>query len=112
MLTFCLDLCNVIPLQGCQINQELGFRCASSPTRPLPRITHTELTQTNVSIDLQSAAELVVIDLDQHGRAKSKNVGANASKNELMLALYELGTSFRFGWGVEKDKKMVRPSVL
>ena len=29
-----------------------------------------------------------------------------------MLALYELGTSFRFGWGVEKDKRMVRPAFI
>ncbi|KAL8283627.1 hypothetical protein RQP46_005422 [Phenoliferia psychrophenolica] len=67
---------------GCQVNQELGFRY------------------------LQSAAELVVIELDKNGRDNSPDGAAKASKNELMLALYELGTSFRFGWGVEKDKKM------
>ncbi|KAM0750375.1 HCP-like protein, partial [Meredithblackwellia eburnea MCA 4105] len=71
---------------GCQVNMELGFRY------------------------LQSAAETVVHDLDRvvaGGRELSKEESdTKAVKNELVLALHEIGTSFRFGWGVAKDKKM------
>lgn len=79
-----------LSFQGCQINAELGFRY------------------------LQSAAEMVTLDLDKAAAAAggrratpAAQDGAKVSKNELMLALYEIGTSFRFGWGVTKDKKMV-----
>ncbi|KAI5480897.1 cell cycle inhibitor, Nif1 [Pseudohyphozyma bogoriensis] len=71
---------------GCQVNAALGFKY------------------------LQRAAETVINDLDRvvgGGRKMSQDeMGAKAVKNELVLALYELGTSFRFGWGVQKDKKM------
>lgn len=30
-----------------------------------------------------------------------------AAQNELVLALHEIGQSFRLGFGVQKDKKMV-----
>lgn len=59
---------------------------------------------------LQSAAESVVEDLDRvlaGGRELSSNErSTRAAQNELVLALHELGQSFRFGYGVEKDKKM------
>jgi TPR repeat protein len=29
----------------------------------------------------------------------------SAAKGELVMAIYELGVSFRHGWGVYKDKK-------
>ena len=44
---------------------------------------------------LQKAAECAVYDL-QTGIAKSTTV----AKSELVLAIYELGTSFRHAWGV------------
>lgn len=34
------------------------------------------------------------------------------AQNELVLALYEMGQSYRFGLGVEKNKKMVRSSYF
>ncbi|GAA5823153.1 hypothetical protein JCM11251_007502 [Rhodosporidiobolus azoricus] len=71
---------------GCQVNAQLGFRY------------------------LQMAAESVVEDLDRvvfGGRTLSeKEANTKSAKNELVLALYEMGISYRFGWGVTKDKKM------
>ncbi|SCV71640.1 BQ2448_3228 [Microbotryum intermedium] len=92
---------------GCQVNTQLGFKY------------------------LQAAAESVVEDIDQekagdHGLrdAKASKVGipicqvgnsesgalnehpSVALQNELVLALHEIGVSFRFGWGVPRDKKM------
>ncbi|GAA5889125.1 hypothetical protein JCM6882_009748 [Rhodosporidiobolus microsporus] len=71
---------------GCQVNAQLGFRY------------------------LQMAAESVVEDLDRvvfGGRTLSeKEANTKSAKNELVLALYEMGISYRFGWGVVKDKKM------
>ncbi|KAK4057039.1 hypothetical protein OIO90_001939 [Microbotryomycetes sp. JL221] len=68
---------------GCQINAALGFRY------------------------LQGAAESIVQDLDQ-AVASGTDMGytAKTAQNELKLALYEMGQSFRFGYGVDKDKKM------
>ncbi|KAK4702606.1 uncharacterized protein P7C70_g3613, partial [Phenoliferia sp. Uapishka_3] len=80
------DLTILATQKGCQMQPELGFRY------------------------LQSAAETVVLDLDKvvagTRELSMEETGAKAAKNELMLALYEIGTSFRFGWGVVKDKKM------
>ncbi|GEM10562.1 cell cycle inhibitor, Nif1 [Rhodotorula toruloides] len=71
---------------GCQVNAPLGFRY------------------------IQSAAESVVHDLDRvvfGGRSLSEaEANTKAAKNELVLALYEMGQSYRFGLGVEKNKKM------
>ncbi|BGP34096.1 hypothetical protein JCM10296v2_005911 [Rhodotorula toruloides] len=71
---------------GCQVNAPLGFRY------------------------IQSAAESVVHDLDRvvfGGRSLSEaEANTKAARNELVLALYEMGQSYRFGLGVEKDKKM------
>lgn len=69
---------------------------------------------------LQKAAETVVDDLDsvvasggKHGMGVDKEeVAAKAAKAELVLSIYELGMSFRKGWGVKKDKRMVRPLSL
>ncbi|KAI7849330.1 hypothetical protein BDC45DRAFT_448830 [Circinella umbellata] len=47
---------------------------------------------------LQKAAECAVYDL-QTGIAKSTTV----AKSELVLAIYELGTSFRHAWGVPRN---------
>ena len=71
------------PSQGCQINAPLGFQY------------------------LQACAESVVEDLDQvvTGTRQFGPDDTKASKNELVLALHELGQSFRFGWGVAKDKR-------
>lgn len=73
---------------GCQVNAPLGFRY------------------------LQSAAESVVEDLDRvvaGGREMSSNErSTKAAQNELVLALHEIGASFRHGFGVKKDKAMVR----
>ncbi|CAO3609543.1 unnamed protein product [Mucor fragilis] len=50
---------------------------------------------------LQKAAEHAVEDL-----ANIKNtVNASASKGELIMAIYELGVSFRHGWGCKKNKE-------
>ncbi|CEP11862.1 hypothetical protein [Parasitella parasitica] len=50
---------------------------------------------------LQKAAEHAVEDL-----ANIKNtVSASASKGELIMAIYELGVSFRHGWGCKKNKE-------
>ncbi|SCZ89030.1 BZ3500_MvSof-1268-A1-R1_Chr1-1g00905 [Microbotryum saponariae] len=64
---------------GCQVNTQLGFKY------------------------LQAAAESVVEDIDHE---KAGDHDTKASKNELVLALHEIGVSFRFGWGVPRDKKM------
>ncbi|CAO3621389.1 unnamed protein product [Mucor fragilis] len=45
---------------------------------------------------LQKAAEHAVEDLNNFSNA----VNASASKGELIMAIYELGVSFRHGWGV------------
>ncbi|GAA5988325.1 hypothetical protein JCM11641_003483 [Rhodosporidiobolus odoratus] len=72
--------------QGCAINAGLGFRY------------------------LQKAAESVVEDLDRvvfGGRTLSEaEANTKAAKSELVLALHEMGVSYRFGWGVAKDKKL------
>ncbi|GAA6056529.1 hypothetical protein JCM3770_006862 [Rhodotorula araucariae] len=71
---------------GCQVNAPLGFRF------------------------LQMAAETVVADLDRvvfGGRSLSEaEANTRAAKSELVLALHEIGASYRFGWGVEKSKKL------
>ncbi|KAM0790665.1 hypothetical protein ACM66B_004524 [Microbotryomycetes sp. NB124-2] len=68
---------------GCQVNAPLGFRY------------------------LQGAAESVVEDLDK-AVTNGPQAGSTAqtAQNELKLALYEMGQSFRFGYGVTRDKKM------
>ena len=51
---------------------------------------------------LKKAAEIAVVDLESaRGGMDVKGV-----KDELVLAIYEVGQSFFRGWGVEKDKKM------
>ncbi|GAA5990994.1 hypothetical protein JCM5350_002002 [Sporobolomyces pararoseus] len=71
---------------GCQLNAPLGFRY------------------------LQMAAESVVEDLDRvvfGGRTLTESeTNTKAAKSELVLALHEIGVSYRFGWGIEKNKKM------
>ncbi|GAA5876919.1 hypothetical protein JCM16303_006336 [Sporobolomyces ruberrimus] len=71
---------------GCQLNAPQGFRY------------------------LQMAAESVVEDLDRvvfGGRTLTESeANTKAAKSELVLALHEIGISYRFGWGVEKNKKM------
>ncbi|GAA5914682.1 hypothetical protein JCM5296_001978 [Sporobolomyces johnsonii] len=71
---------------GCQVNASLGFRY------------------------LQNCAESIVEDLDRvvFGARTLTQAEANtkAAKSELVLALHEIGVSYRFGWGVEKNKKM------
>ncbi|GJN92423.1 hypothetical protein Rhopal_005453-T1 [Rhodotorula paludigena] len=71
---------------GCQVNAPLGFRY------------------------LQMAAESVVEDLDRvvfGGRTLSEaEANTKAAKSELVLALHEIGASYRFGWGVDKSKPM------
>ncbi|GAB5585985.1 hypothetical protein Unana1_00885 [Umbelopsis nana] len=49
---------------------------------------------------LQKAAEHAVDDLNN-----LSTVNLSAAKGELVMAIYELGVSFRHGWGVQKDKK-------
>ncbi|THH05571.1 hypothetical protein EW145_g4696 [Phellinidium pouzarii] len=51
---------------------------------------------------LKRAAEHAVLDL-QEGRNKS---GRDAIRNELVLAVYEVGQCFFQGWGVPRDKVM------
>ncbi|KAK7688143.1 hypothetical protein QCA50_008513 [Cerrena zonata] len=51
---------------------------------------------------LKKAAEIAVGDLESaRGGMDAKGV-----KDELVLAIYEVGQSFFRGWGIEKDKKM------
>ncbi|KAL0096586.1 hypothetical protein J3Q64DRAFT_1026436 [Phycomyces blakesleeanus] len=50
---------------------------------------------------LQKAAEIAIQDLATLSDAASKS----ASKNELVMAIYELGVSFRHGWGCKKNKE-------
>ncbi|ORZ16565.1 hypothetical protein BCR42DRAFT_415334 [Absidia repens] len=45
---------------------------------------------------LQKAAEHAVLDLN----SLSSTVNTSASKGELIMAIYEMGVSFRHGWGV------------
>lgn len=63
---------------------------------------------------LQKAAELVVEDLDRTVAAGHVNLEkeTKAAKNELVLAVYELGMCFSQGWGIKRDKKMVRRRLL
>ncbi|KAI8330319.1 hypothetical protein BC941DRAFT_440835 [Chlamydoabsidia padenii] len=48
---------------------------------------------------LQKAAEHAVLDLN------SNMVHNSASKGELIMAIYEMGVSFRHGWGCRKNKE-------
>lgn len=50
---------------------------------------------------LQKAAEHAVEDLESF----SSTVNKSASKGELIMAIYELGVSFRHGWGCKKNKE-------
>lgn len=50
---------------------------------------------------LQKAAEHAVEDLTNI----ANTVNASASKGEFIMAIYELGVSFRHGWGCKKDKE-------
>ncbi|KAI0079077.1 HCP-like protein [Panus rudis PR-1116 ss-1] len=50
---------------------------------------------------LKKAAECAVGDLES-----ARKGGLGDVKDELVLAIYEVGQSFYRGWGVEKDKKM------
>ncbi|KAF7720918.1 hypothetical protein EC973_005778 [Apophysomyces ossiformis] len=50
---------------------------------------------------LQKAAEHAVMDLNNFSSA----VNTSASKGELIMAIYELGVSFRHGWGCKKNKE-------
>ncbi|ORE06735.1 HCP-like protein [Rhizopus microsporus var. microsporus] len=50
---------------------------------------------------LQKAAEHAVEDLTNITNA----VSASASKGELVMAIYELGVSFKHGWGCKKNKE-------
>ncbi|KAI8983116.1 hypothetical protein BDB01DRAFT_792518 [Pilobolus umbonatus] len=50
---------------------------------------------------LQKSAEHAVIDLN----TLSDTVNTSASKGELIMAIYELGVSFRHGWGCKKNKE-------
>lgn len=52
---------------------------------------------------LQKSAEHAVVDLNNF----SSPVNTSASKGELIMAIYELGVSFRHGWGVSKKKTLV-----
>ncbi|KAJ1969163.1 hypothetical protein H4R35_006216 [Dimargaris xerosporica] len=49
---------------------------------------------------LQKAAESAVFDLNHLNPGTS-----SAAKSELSIAIYELGISFRHGWGVPKNKE-------
>ena len=56
---------------------------------------------------LQRAAESVVGELAQFSPTHLPDLAArSAARTAVVLALYEMGTSFRFGWGTPKDKKM------
>ncbi|KAI8391048.1 uncharacterized protein BYT42DRAFT_555412 [Radiomyces spectabilis] len=50
---------------------------------------------------LQKAAEHAVLDLNSF----SSTVNTSASQSELVMAIYELGVSFRHGWGCKKNKE-------
>ncbi|KAI7879731.1 HCP-like protein [Lichtheimia hyalospora FSU 10163] len=50
---------------------------------------------------LQKAAEHAVMDLN----SLSSTVNTSAVKGELIMAIYELGVSFRHGWGCRKNKE-------
>ncbi|KAI8343220.1 hypothetical protein BC941DRAFT_410734 [Chlamydoabsidia padenii] len=50
---------------------------------------------------LQKAAEHAVLDLN----SLSSTVNTSASKGELIMAIYEMGVSFRHGWGCKKNKE-------
>ncbi|KAI8061831.1 uncharacterized protein B0P05DRAFT_574544 [Gilbertella persicaria] len=50
---------------------------------------------------LQKAAEHAVEDLSHFSTAMK----ASAAKSELIMAIYELGVSFRHGWGCKKNKE-------
>lgn len=75
---------------GCSVNQARGFKW------------------------LQKAAESVVEDLDkavEQDRFVATDGGdgeAVVARNELVLAIYEMGQCFMRGWGCKKDKPLVR----
>ncbi|KAI8084830.1 uncharacterized protein BX664DRAFT_360657 [Halteromyces radiatus] len=50
---------------------------------------------------IQKAAEHAVLDLN----SLSKTVNTSVSKGELIMAIYEMGVSFRHGWGCRKNKE-------
>ncbi|ORX53146.1 hypothetical protein DM01DRAFT_1322887 [Hesseltinella vesiculosa] len=50
---------------------------------------------------IQKAAEHAVEDLSQF----STTVSMSAAKGELIMAIYEMGVSFRHGWGCRKNKE-------
>lgn len=53
---------------------------------------------------LAKAAESAVVDLEK--ARQSKGFDAKAVKEELIIAIYEVGQCFFQGWGVRKDQKM------
>jgi hypothetical protein len=56
---------------------------------------------------IQRAAEMVVTSLDKILKENQGEETTKAVQAELVLALHELGTSYRFGWGYAKDKTIV-----
>ncbi|KAG2203802.1 hypothetical protein INT47_012735 [Mucor saturninus] len=50
---------------------------------------------------LQKSAEHAVVDLNRF----SSSMNTSATKGELIMAIYELGVSFRHGWGCKKNKE-------
>ncbi|KAI9360934.1 hypothetical protein BD770DRAFT_418929 [Pilaira anomala] len=50
---------------------------------------------------LQKSAEHAVVDLNSF----SNSMNTSATKGELIMAIYELGVSFRHGWGCKKNKE-------
>lgn len=67
-------VCLTERFQGCRRNEHLAFQY------------------------LQKAAEHAVLDLN----SLSSTVNTSVSKGELIMAIYELGVSFRHGWGVSE----------
>ncbi|KAI9307416.1 hypothetical protein BJ944DRAFT_261966 [Cunninghamella echinulata] len=63
---------------GCQKNEQIAFQY------------------------IQKAAEHAVVDLNS---ISSSKVNTSAVKGELVMAIYEMGVSFRHGWGCRKNKE-------
>ncbi|CCX04526.1 hypothetical protein FPQ18DRAFT_11001 [Pyronema domesticum] len=87
------------------------------PNQPLSQVMYglalrhgwgIEPNQEQAMIYLKSAAKLTAEAIESRTKDQQKNKEGIWMKKELILAIYELGNSFRQGWGVEKDPVAAR----
>lgn len=99
---------------GCQVNAPLGFRflqlAADSVVADLDRVVFGGRTLSEAEANTKAAKVRVSRALPAWLCSRSHS--AASPQSELVLALHEIGASYRFGWGVEKSKPMVRSCLV